>query len=104
MINYFNRTIEPILDAIVEAMNKAFLGNYGIDNNQRIKYFRDPFKLVPLADIAEIADKFSRNEILSANEIRGFIGIPPSTDPKADQLINSNMPAPQDSTSNLSKG
>lgn len=104
MINYFNRTIEPILDAIVEAMNKAFLGNYGIDNNQRIKYFRDPFKLVPLADIAEIADKFSRNEILSANEIRGFMGIPPSTDPKADQLINSNMPAPQDSTSNLSKG
>lgn len=101
MINYFNRTIEPILDAIVEAMNKAFLGNYGIDNNQRIKYFRDPFKLVPLADIAEIADKFSRNEILSANEIRGFMGIPPSSDPKADQLINSNMPAQQDSLSNL---
>lgn len=104
MINYFNRTIEPILDAIVESMNKAFLGNYGLDNNERIKYFRDPFKLVPLADIAEIADKFSRNEILSANEIRGFMGIPPSTDPKADQLINSNMPAPQDSTINLSKG
>lgn len=93
MINYFNRTIEPLLDAITEAMNIAFLGDQGVDNNQRIKYFRDPFKLVPIADIADIADKFSRNEILSANEIRGFMGIPPSSDPKADQLINSNMPA-----------
>lgn len=92
MINYFNRTIEPILDSIVEAMQRSFLGQQGTINNQQIRYFRDPFKLVPVADIADIADKFSRNEILSANEIRGFMGIPPSPDPKADQLVNSNMP------------
>ncbi len=94
MINYFNRTIEPILDSIVEAMQRSFLGRQGTLNNQQIRYFRDPFKLVPVADIADIADKFSRNEILSANEIRGFMGIPPSPDPKADELINSNMPQP----------
>ncbi len=92
MINYFNRTIEPILDSIVEAMQRSFLGRQGTLNNQQIRYFRDPFKLVPVADIADIADKFSRNEILSANEIRGFMGIPPSPDPKADELNNSNMP------------
>jgi hypothetical protein len=92
MINYFNRTIEPILDSIVEAMQRSFLGRQGTLNNQQIRYFRDPFKLVPVADIAEIADKFSRNEILSANEVRGFMGIPPSPDPKADELNNSNMP------------
>ncbi len=92
MINYFNRTIEPILDSIVESMQRSFLGRQGTLNNQKIMYFRDPFKLVPIGSIADIADKFSRNEILSANEIRGFMGIPPSPDPKADQLINSNMP------------
>ncbi len=92
MINYFNRTIEPILDSIVEAMQRSFLGRQGTLNNQKIMYFRDPFKLVPVASIADIADKFSRNEILSANEIRGFMGIPPSPDPRADELMNSNMP------------
>ena len=92
MINYINRTVEPILDSIVEAMQRSFLGIKGTYDNQRIQYFRDPFKLVPVASIADIADKFSRNEILSANEIRGFMGIPPSLDPKADQLNNSNMP------------
>jgi hypothetical protein len=92
MINYFNRTIEPILDSIVEAMQRSFLGRQGTLNNQHIMYFRDPFKLVPVASIADIADKFSRNEILSANEIRGFMGIPPSPDPRADELMNSNMP------------
>ncbi|MET0787438.1 MAG: phage portal protein [Paenisporosarcina sp.] len=96
MLNYFNRTIEPILDAIVEAMQRAFLGILGTQNNERIRYFRDPFKLVPVTEIAEIADKFTRNEILTANEIRGFMGIPPSSDPKADQLINSNMPQPEE--------
>lgn len=95
MINYFNRTIEPLLDAIVESMQRAFLGAVGTENKERIKYFRDPFKLVPLSEIANIADKFSRNEILSPNEIRGFMGIAPSNDPKADKLINSNMPQPQ---------
>lgn len=94
MLNYFNRTIEPIVDAIVEAMQRAFLGPQGTQRDERIRYFRDPFKLVPVNEIAEIADKFTRNEILTANEIRGFMGIPPSDDPKADELKNSNMPQP----------
>jgi len=95
MLNYFARTIEPIIDAIIESMQRAFLGQTGIERNERIQFFRDPFKLVPVTEVAEIADKFTRNEILTANEIRGFMGIPPSPEPKADQLINSNMPQPQ---------
>jgi hypothetical protein len=95
MINYFNRTIEPIVDAVVESMQRSFLGPLGMAKRERIRFFRDPFKLVPVSEIAEIADKFTRNEILSSNEIRGFMGIPPSSDPKADQLVNSNMPTPQ---------
>lgn len=98
MLNYINRTIEPIVDAVVEAMQRAFLGWKGVNNKERIKYFRDPFKLVPVKDIAEIADKFTRNEILSSNEIRAFMGIPPSKDPKADKLINSNMPQNEESS------
>lgn len=99
MLNYFNRTIEPIVEAIVQAMQRTFLGPVGTANNERIMYFRDPFKLVPLASIAEIADKFTRNEILTANEIRSYMGIPPASDPKADQLTNSNMPQkPEEST------
>lgn len=94
MINYFNRTIEPIIDAIIEAMQRAFLGPQGTHRDERVKYFKDPFKLVPVADIAEIADKFTRNEILTANEIRQFMGIQPAGDPKADELRNSNMPEP----------
>jgi hypothetical protein len=96
ILNYFNRTIEPIVEAIVEAMQRAFLGPLGTQRDERIKYFRDPFKLVPVNDIAEIADKFTRNEILTANEIRGYMGIPPSDDPKADELKNSNMPQPEE--------
>jgi hypothetical protein len=96
MLNYFNRTIEPIIDAIVQAMQVAFLGSSGTQKNQKIMYFRDPFKLVPVGQIAEIADKFTRNEILTSNEIRGFLGVRPSKDPKADQLVNSNMPQPKD--------
>ena len=92
MINYYNRTIEPLLDAITEAMQRALVGAQATREREKIHYFRDPFKLVPLSQIAEIADKFSRNEILSSNEIRGFMGLRPSNDPKADQLINSNMP------------
>lgn len=94
MLNYHNRTIEPLVVAVVQAMQRSFLGRAGIHRNERILYFRDPFKLVPLGQIAEIADKFTRNEILAANEIRGFMGIVPSKDPKADKLINSNMPQP----------
>lgn len=92
MTNYFNRTIEPIMDAIKEAMQRAFLGPKGTKNGERILYFKDSFKLVPVSQIGEIADKFARNEILSSNEIRGIIGFKPSDDPKADKLLNSNMP------------
>jgi hypothetical protein len=100
MINYFNRSIKPILDAIIEAEQKAFLGKSRIKKGQRIQYFREPFQLVPVAELAEIADKFSRNEILTSNEIRSFLGFVPHKDPKADQLINSNMPqaTPNDPT------
>lgn len=99
MINYFNRTIEPLLDAITEGMQRSFLGMVGASQQkERIRYFRDPFKFVTLAEIADAADKLTRNEIASSNEIRGAIGLPPSTDPKADQLVNSNMPPPPDTT------
>ena len=99
MLNYYNRTIDPILAAITEAMKRSFLTKTARSQQQSILYFRDPFKLVPIKDIAEIADKFTRNEILAANEIRQKIGIRPSKDPKADELRNSNMPAPSESPS-----
>lgn len=94
MINYHYRTIKPIMDAIVEAMQRSFLGPIKTKKLERILYFKDPFKLVPVSDLAEIADKFTRNEILTSNEIRQFIGIKPASDPKADALMNSNMPQP----------
>lgn len=94
MINYNIRTIKPIVDAIVEAMRRTFLTKTARSQKQTILYFNDPFKLVPLSEFAEIADKLSRNEVLSANEIRQSIGIKPSKDPKADELRNSNMPDP----------
>ena len=96
MLNYYNRTIEPVVSSIVEALHMSFTDKIGSKDTERVEYFRDPFKLVPVKDIAEIADKFTRNEILSANEIRSFMGIPPSSDPKADKLINSNMPQPNE--------
>lgn len=92
MLNYYNRTVEPIATAIIESMQRSFLGPTKTKKNEKIMFFRDPFKLVPLSEVAEIADKFTRNEILSSNEIRSFMGIQPSKDPKADQLTNSNMP------------
>lgn len=98
MLNYHNRTIDPIVDAIAEAMQRSFIGLVGTKNNERIYYFNDPFKLVPVTQLAEIADKFTRNEILTGNELRGFMGIRPSKDPKADQLRNSNMPQPSDAS------
>lgn len=94
MLNYFSRTIQPVVQAITEAMKRTFLTKTARTQGQSIQYFRDPFALVPMADIAEIADKFTRNEILSSNEIRQGIGFKPSKDPKADQLVNSNMPQP----------
>lgn len=96
MINYYNRTIEPLLDAVVEAMQRAYLGMIRTDDGERIQYFRNPFRFVPLTELANIADIFSRNEIFSPNEIRGLMGIEPSDDPKADKLINSNMPSSTD--------
>jgi putative sterol carrier protein len=92
MLNYHNRSIDPILQAITESMQRSFIGPIGTVRGERIQSFKDPFRLVPVSSLAEIADKFTRNEILTSNEIRGYMGIPPSTDPKADQLVNSNMP------------
>lgn len=92
MLNYWNRSIEPVLTAIVEGMRRSFLTKTARTQRQTVLFFRDPFKLVPVEQIAEIADKFTRNEIMSSNEFRQVVGLKPSTDPKADQLINSNMP------------
>lgn len=91
MLNYDNRTIEPIVSAITDAMKRSFLSKTARSQGQTIMAFRDPFKLVPINSIAEIADKFTRNEILTSNEIRQIIGFKPSDDPKADQLLNSNI-------------
>ena len=99
MLNYNNRTIEPIVSAIVDAMKRSFLTKTARTQGQTIMSFRDPFKLVPVSDIAEIADKFTRNEILSSNEVRQIIGMKPSDDPKADKLINSNITQPNEDDS-----
>lgn len=96
MLNYNNRTIEPIISAIVDAMKRSFLSKTARTQGQTVMFFREPFKLVPVNDIAEIADKFTRNEILSSNEIRQIIGIKPSDDPKADELRNSNITQPDE--------
>jgi hypothetical protein len=94
MLNYNNRTIEPILASISGALKRTFLTPTGRTQGQSVEFYRDPFKLVALSDLAECADKFTRNAILSSNEIRGIIGMAPSTDPTADQLINKNIAAP----------
>ncbi len=91
MLNYMNRTIEPIVSAIVDEMKRKFLTKTARSQKQSIKFFKDPFKLVPVNDLAEIADKFTRNEIMTSNEIRQAIGMKPSKDPKADELRNSNL-------------
>lgn len=91
MLNYTNRTIEPILSAIVDEMKRKFLTKTARSQKQSIMFFRDPFRLVPVNDLAEIADKFTRNEILSSNEIRQIIGMKPSEDPRADELRNKNL-------------
>jgi len=97
MLNYNNRTIEPIVAAITDAMKRSFLSKTARTQGQTIMAFRDPFKLVPINNIAEIADKFTRNEILTSNEIRQIIGFKPSSDPKADKLVNSNITQPAES-------
>ena len=96
MLNYYNRTIEPILSAIVDEMKRKFLTKTARSQLQSISFFRDPFKLVPVNEISEIADKFTRNEIMTSNEIRQIIGMKPSDDPKADELRNKNLSEPKD--------
>lgn len=91
MLNYYSRTIEPIVAAIVDEMKRKFLTKTARSQNQTIKFFRDSFRLVPLSKLAEIAGVFTQNEILTANEVRQIIGMKPSDDPKADQLVNSNI-------------
>ncbi len=91
MLNYYNRTIEPLLTAVVEELRRKFLGKYARTQKHTIMFFRDPFKLVPVTELAEIADKFTRNEIMTSNEIRQISGMKPSDDPKADELRNKNL-------------
>lgn len=96
MLNYYSRTIEPIVSAIVDEMKRKFLTKTARSQHQSILFFRDPFKLVPVNDIAEIADKFTRNEIMTSNELRQIVGMKPSDDPKADMLVNSNLNQPEE--------
>lgn len=105
MLNYYTRTIEPIISAIVDEMKRKFLSKTARTQLQSIVFFRDPFKLVPVNDLAEISDKLTRNEIVTSNEIRQKIGMKPSSDPKADQLINSNInQSNQDTTEQIKEG
>jgi hypothetical protein len=98
MLNYYNRTVEPILDALVEEIRRKFLSKTARTQGQSILYFNDPFKLVPVEKIADIADKFTRNEIMTSNELRQVIGLKPSKDPKADELRNSNLNHPDENS------
>ena len=92
MLNYYNRTIEPILGAIAEAFKRTFLTKTARTQGQSIEYYRDPFKLMTLEDMGSVVDKLSRNEILTGNELRALLGYKPSTDPNADKLLNKNLP------------
>lgn len=103
MLNYYSRTIEPIISAIVDEMKRKFLTKTARSQHQSIAFFRDPFKLVPVNDIAEIADKFTRNEIMTSNEIRQIVGMKPFNDPKADKLINSNLNHPDETEKPIDK-
>ena len=91
MLNYYNRTVEPILAAITDEIKRKFLTKTARSQKQTIMYFRDPFKLTPVLDLAEIADKFTRNEIMTSNEIRQIVGMKPADDPSADELRNKNL-------------
>lgn len=103
MLNYLNRTIEPVLSAISDEMKRKFLTKTARSQLQSIVYFRDPFKLVPVNEIADIADKFTRNEIMTSNEIRQIVGMKPAKDPKADELRNKNLNSPEESANNISE-
>jgi hypothetical protein len=99
MVNYHARTVYPFVDAIVESMRASFTYQAVVDGTATIRYFREPFKFVPLSNVAEIADKFVRNKVMTPNEIRNGIGMVPSDDPEADKLANPNMPEPTTSES-----
>lgn len=101
MLNYYNRTIEPLVSSVVVESKRKFLTKTARSQKQSISYFRNPFGLVPVNELAEIADKFTRNEIASSNEIRQIIGMKPSDDPKADRLINSNLNHPPEETQDV---
>lgn len=101
MLNYNNRIIEPIVSALVDGMNRTFLTKTARSQKQTVSFFRDPFKLVPVENIADIADKFTRNEIMTSNEIRQIVGMKPSKDPKADELRNSNLNHPDEKQTNV---
>lgn len=103
MLNYYDRSIAPIIGAIVDEMKRKFLTKTARSQNQSIMYFRDPFKLAPINELAEAADKFTRNEIMSKNEFRQIVGMKPSEDPKADQLINSNISQPNETPNPIEK-
>ena len=94
MLNYYNRTVEPVLVSIAEEIERKFLTKTARTQGQSIMTFRDPFKLAPVSDIADIADKFTRNEILSSNEVRAIVGYKPSDDKGADELRNKNLNVP----------
>ena len=100
MLNYYSRTIEPILLAVVDEMKRKFLTKTARSKLQSISFFRDPFKLVPVNNISDVADKFTRNEIMSSNEVRQLIGMKPSEDPKADELRNKNLNQPSEEAAN----
>ena len=103
MLRYYNGTIEPFVSAVVDEIKRKFLTKTARSQHQSILYFRDPFSLVPVNNMAEIADKFTRNEIMTSNEIRQVIGMKPSDDPKADQLVNSNIAQPMESQEEYGK-
>ena len=103
MLNYYSRTIEPIVAAIADETKRKFLTKTARSQGQSIEFFRDPFKLVPVNDIAEIADKFTRNEIMTSNELRQIVGMKPSKDPKADELRNSNLSEPKEGSESRSE-
>lgn len=96
MQNYFNRTIEPIVNEIATVLTRTFISRTGYTQGQRVMYFRDPFKLVPVTQVAELADKLTRNEILTSNEFRSILGYRPSSDPRADELRNKNLNSTND--------
>lgn len=103
MLNYYNRTVEPLAAALVDGMNRKFISKTAITQGKRIIFLNDSFKLVPMSQLAEIADRFTRNEILSSNEVRALIGKEPSDNPRADELVNKNIRQPEDENNNRSE-